>query len=313
VSTAVIAVPAARGKGKQTTRLVEIAKQILAAQHPTTVRSVCYQLFVAGIILNMGKSCTNGVSRLLRLAREEGTIPWQWIVDESREAEVAQRWNNPDEIIAATVRGYRRDYWQDQDYRVEIWSEKGTVRGTLGPVLAEYGVTFRVMHGYTSATSVNDVAEYSNDDDKPLIALYCGDWDPSGKHMSDMDLPERLDRYGAEVQLIRIALTDADLTRPRLPRTDPQHLPGFSAETKRKDPRYKWFTKHFGKQCCELDALPAPELRARVEKKIRRYIDMPRWDHAKMIERAEVESMEDFYDAWLATSSKPADAADSGK
>lgn len=42
-----------------------------------------------------------------------------------------QDWENTDEIIAAAVRGYRRDYWQDQPRRVEVWSEKGTIRGTL--------------------------------------------------------------------------------------------------------------------------------------------------------------------------------------
>jgi hypothetical protein len=40
--------------------------------------------------------------------------------------------------------------------RVEVWSEKGTVRGVLDPVLKEYGVGFRVMHGFGSATSVYD-------------------------------------------------------------------------------------------------------------------------------------------------------------
>jgi hypothetical protein len=168
----------------------------------------------------MGKSCTNSVSRLLTRAREEDQIPWEWIVDESRSAEVAQRWGSPEQIINAAVRGYRRDYWQDQDYRVEVWSEKGTVRGTLGPVLDAYGVTFRVMHGYASATVVNDIAEYSNSaNDKPLIAFYVGDWDPSGKHMSDVDLPRRLKEYGARLELIRVALVGDDLAD--LPSFDP--------------------------------------------------------------------------------------------
>ena len=38
--------------------------------------------------------------------------------------------------------------------RVEVWSEKGTIRGVLKPVLDEYGVGFRVMHGFGSATEV---------------------------------------------------------------------------------------------------------------------------------------------------------------
>ena len=41
----------------------------------------------------------------------------------------------------------------------EVWSEKGTVRGVLGPVLDNYAVGFRVLHGFSGATTVYDVAE----------------------------------------------------------------------------------------------------------------------------------------------------------
>ena len=43
-----------------------------------------------------------------------------------------------------------------QPLAIEVWSEKGTVRGTLQPVLREFGVTFRVMHGYSSATTLHE-------------------------------------------------------------------------------------------------------------------------------------------------------------
>ena len=58
----------------------------------------------------------------------------------------------PKNIRAVVINGYRRDYWNQQPVRVEVWSEKGTVRGVLQPVLDEYGVGFRVMHGFGSAT-----------------------------------------------------------------------------------------------------------------------------------------------------------------
>jgi hypothetical protein len=97
------------------------------------------------------------------------------------------------------------------------------------------------------------------DSDKPFIALYVGDWDPSGKHMSDYDLPRRLQEYGADVKLRRIALESRDLRR----------LPNFDVETKRQDPRYRWFKKVVYTKCYELDAMSPPELRARVAFMIR--------------------------------------------
>lgn len=166
--------------------------------------------------------------------------------------------------------GYRRDYWQDQPVRVEVWSEKGTVRGTLAPVLNEYGVTFRVLHGFGSATALNAIAEASNASDKPLFALYLGDRDPSGMFMSEADIPQRLARYGGAVNLQRIALLASDT----------QGLPSFDVETKSKDGRYEWFCERYGRRCWELDAMPPPLLRARVEAEIRRHIVLDRWEHA---------------------------------
>jgi hypothetical protein len=69
-----------------------------------------------------------------------------------------------------------------------VWSEKGTVRGVLRPILDRYGVTFRVMHGYTSATVIQDVAEETRRADRKLSILYVGDFDPSGLHMSLVDM-----------------------------------------------------------------------------------------------------------------------------
>src|SRR3974390_2262498 len=92
------------------------------------------------------------VYRLLKEAREEGIIPWEWIVDETRGLERRASWNDPADYVNKVSRAYRRDFWNQQPVRVEIWSEKGTVRGVLAPVLDEYGVGFRAFHGFDSAT-----------------------------------------------------------------------------------------------------------------------------------------------------------------
>lgn len=277
-----------RGKSRATLDLIEACHKILAEIQPATVRAVCYRLFALGLIPDMSKGSTNKVSRQLVYAREQGIVPWEWVVDETREAERVSTWDNPDEIIDAAVRGYRRDYWQDQPVRVELWSEKGTVRGTVAPVLNKYGVTFRVMHGFASATALNDIAEASNDSEKPLFALYVGDRDPSGLYMSDVDLPERLVRYGGKVFLSRIALLPEDT----------ENLPSFDAETKIKDGRYQWYRTRYGRQCWELDAMPPPLLRERVEAEIRHHILMDRWERAIAVENVETESMATFLQVW---------------
>ena len=63
-------------------------------------------------------------------------------------------WDNPEQIIETAVAQYRKDYWAMQPRRVEVWSEKGTIRGTVAPILKKYGVTFRVLHGYPNARGI---------------------------------------------------------------------------------------------------------------------------------------------------------------
>lgn len=287
-----------RGKSRKTIARLDAAIEILEEIQPASVRAVCYRLFVLKLIDDMSKSSTNSMSRILTQAREIGAIPWPWIVDETREAETTAAWSDPQQFIRCAIRQYRRDYWQDQPNRVEVWSEKGTVRGTLGPVLEKYGVTFRVMHGYASATAANDVAAESLRDERPLHVLYVGDWDPSGLHMSQVDLPRRIERYGGIVQIQRVALHAYDLG----------YLPCFSPEDKRKDPRYTWFKTNIGTECCELDALPPPELRERVSTEIEKLLDVDVWQRAIEVERVERESIEVFSKSWQAQISSKAPA-----
>ena len=63
-----------------------------------------------------------------------------------------------------------------------------------------------------------------------------GDFDPSGMHMSEIDLPGRVEKYGGAVTITRIALTRADC----------DGLPSFDVETKIGDPRHAWFKKNHG-------------------------------------------------------------------
>jgi hypothetical protein len=149
---------AGRGMAQRSLHLIESCRAILEEIQPTSVRSVCYQLFTRGLISNMSRSETAKVSRLLVVARETGVIPWEHIVDETREAERVAGWSGLGDYSETILRSYRRDFWSLQPERVEVWSEKGTVRGTLAPILNRFAVTFRVLHGFGSATSVHEVA-----------------------------------------------------------------------------------------------------------------------------------------------------------
>ena len=236
-------------------------------------------------------------------ARENDVIPWRWVVDETREAEYQGTWEDPKSFAEAMLRDFRRDRWQYQQARVEVWSEKGTVRGTLAPVLYEYGVTLRVFHGYSSATSVREIAMEHQSVEKPPIAIYVGDYDPSGLHMSEVDLPKRLSAYGAVVMNGHDGYTGASpnicLLRVALEREDCNELPSFDVETKKGDPRFWWFRDFTGSNdCWELDAMDPNDLRDRVEATIQSRIDEVAWERTGLVEAAEQASLREILGQW---------------
>jgi hypothetical protein len=143
------------------------------------------------------------------------------------------------------------------------------------------------MHGFASATAVNDIA--TDYDGRNLIALYVGDYDPSGIYMSEKDLPERLERYDGD----HVVLTRISLVRDQL-----AGLTSFPAADKKKDKRYGWFVKKYGDRCWELDALDPNELRACVEHEILKHIESVAWERCKVVERAERESLRTVMTGW---------------
>jgi arsenate reductase len=88
--------------------------EVFAGIQPCTVRGVAYQLFTRGLIENMGVKCVRTVSRLLVIAREQGRIPWSWIVDDTRQEERNSSWDCLSDFGETITRAYRKDFWQHQ-------------------------------------------------------------------------------------------------------------------------------------------------------------------------------------------------------
>lgn len=278
-----------RGKARRTLELLDAAHRILSEIQPASVRAVCYRLFTIGLIENMSKRSTNRVSTQLTWAREQGLIPWEWVVDDTRPTMRVRAWDNPGQYVEHVKRSYRRDRWNDQPIWLELWSEKGTVLGTLDPVIREYGFAFRNMRGFGSATVVHRAAIDSLHREKPTVVLYVGDWDPSGLSMSEVDLPSRIAEYGGNITLERLALTKADTE---------SGLPSFDADSKVGDARYRWYRNRFGPRCWELDALSPVLLRNRVEEAVRERLDFYAWALSERAESAELASLSTILSGW---------------
>src|SRR6266699_6078674 len=109
-----------RGMARRSLDLIEAMYAAAEAAHPITGRGIGYKLFAAGLIPSMARSEMQRVYRLLREAREDDTIPWEWIVDETRTVERTPTWDNPAAYARCVAQSYRRDFWNEQPARVEV-------------------------------------------------------------------------------------------------------------------------------------------------------------------------------------------------
>jgi len=128
-----------------------------------------------------------------------------------------------------------------------------------------------------------------DDAERVLEILYIGDFDPSAMHMSEVDLPGRIDKYDGVVNVTRIALTRDDCTAD---------LPSFPLEAKVSDSRHDWFKRTHGDTCWELDSMNPNDLRERLEDEILARIDWEAWEHCRVTEAAEREGYNRYLKAW---------------
>jgi hypothetical protein len=300
-----------RGRSQETKGLIAIMVEIAEEIQPCNLRALAYQLFNRKLITSMSDTKQTGkVSRLSVIAREEGLLPWEWIVDPSRSLETVPTWADPEHYADTVQRAYRKDKWLDQPVAISLWSEKATVEGTLRPVLWKYEIPFLVLHGWSGSTPIHDAAEQAIADDKPTIILYVGDYDPSGMGMSELDLPQRIARYALgirkedmDIEYARRILEEHDIEIRRIALTE-HHTKllgketSFPAETKKNDSRYAWFVKHYGRSCWELDAMKPTDLRDIVEETILDELDRESWDRHVDVEGQERAAIVGLLKSW---------------
>ncbi len=279
----------AKGKWKRTLVLVAAAKRILEPDWPMTVRQVFYCLYAAGFIENTDRDYKR-VSRILTNAREEGDIPFKWIVDRSRPTYAPNVFNDCEDYLQVASIGYRKDYWRLQPVHVEIWSEKDTVIGAIQELADELGVIVRVGRGYNSSTAAYAIAIAFQGIQKAKTVLFLGDHDPSGWDIQ-RDICSRVQRYGSgPFEFKRIAVLLGDIKRYHLP---PKKI-------KETDTRKHAFRARYGQDAStvELDALPIRVLRNRLRKEIENKMDEKLWQQAIAVERVEQASIRTLIENW---------------
>jgi hypothetical protein len=220
------------------------------------------------------------------LESPELSIPSKWMVDETREGETVTVWRDVGEYLDAVKTSYRRDRWQAQRYLCEVWSEKATILAAIRPVAQTLGITLRVCHGFASTGMEQHVGSLFAACEKDIVVYFLGDHDPSGR-VIERDIHKRVEvAAGREFHLERLAIHEDDIRKFDLP---PQSI-------KASDSRSASFVAKYGAGAAtvELDALPAVELRDRVEAAIVELIDQRAWNRQVQAEDEERQHINRF-------------------
>jgi hypothetical protein len=292
-----------RGIADRTKELILFCQNLLEELHPMTLRQLHYAIFSRQEIAytNTQKDyrrlsrVTTDARRLYR-AWELGlgdddaggdppelSFPGSWLVDETREAEVPNVWENASAYIDTIKRAYRRDNWQDQENHCEIWSEKATVLSSIRPLADQWGITLRTIHGFSSTGMESDTGRFFEGLQKSVTVFYLGDHDPSGRCIEE-DIHRRVESSsGRRFYMVRLAIHADDIRRFNLP-------PQLVKET---DTRAPAFRKKYGNNAAtvELDALPVNELRDRIEDAVEGLLDMEAWNYQLLIQQTEFDSI----------------------
>jgi len=245
-----------------------------------TLRQLYYQLVSRDIIANSLKEYAS-LSKLLVQGRMAGIVDWDAIEDRIRVPYIPYWVHNVADAIKDTINQYRLDRMDDQDVYIEVWVEKDALSGVLRRITSHYHINLMVNRGYSSCTAMHDASERikNQQDSKKCYILYLGDHDPSGVDMV-RDIKERLIEFGAEAEVMRIALTQAQIKR--------YHPPPNPAKI--TDPRAKDYIAKFGNTSWEVDALNPDVLHEVIRTSVEGLIDADKF-YAK-VEQEKKDKME---------------------
>ena len=164
-----------------------------------TLRKLFYKLFSAGLLPNtLGYYKT--LSDRTAKARREGTFPR--LLDRTRAIIRPIEFSSADDALTWLTKIYKHDRDAGQAYSLYLGVEKAGIEALLQHWFGHTGIPILPLGGYPSQTFCDDVHDDIEEQGRPSVLIYAGDYDPSGKDISR----DFIKRVGNFDKVIRIAL-----------------------------------------------------------------------------------------------------------
>ena len=254
---------------------------VLEEDHPQSVRHTFYRLVDVTKTVHVDKT-ENGYAVIMRRIskmREEGRLPWNYIVDLSRAAyRYAGFDGDDDDFIASAQSLYRRNYWQGTVIHIECWCESRSIASVLQQECGWAGIDLYPAGGFSSSTFIHRAAVQIAKSKKQVCFIeYVGDFDPSGALIFE-DLEAKMRRYldslgwNGNLYFNRIAINEEQIAEHNLP-TKPRK----ASEKRRPDIM----------ATVEAEAMPAGVLRGLVRSRIEQFMPASTLHILKEAERIE--------------------------
>lgn len=210
-----------------------------------TLRQVYYQLVARGYIENNERSYKN-IGNLINDGRLAGLIDWNSITDRTRNLRHNSHWDRPQDVIYSAKYSYLLDKWEGQPNYVEVWVEKDALVDIVGQACQPIDTPYFSCRDYTSQSEMWTTARrfLRQNQREGRYIIHLGDHDPSGIDMT-RDIQERLEMFGADVFVKRVALTMKQV-KTYNPPPNPAKI---------TDSRCGKYIDQYGEESWELDAL----------------------------------------------------------
>ncbi len=270
-----------------------IVEEYLQQEIKLTNRQLYYQLVSKNIIPNADEIYKR-ICKFLTDGRYAGLIDWEAIEDRGRTPEKHSEWENIQSLIESAIYSYRLPRWRDQDYYVELYCEKEAMESVLKPVADKYHIYFGCNKGYSSASTMYELAQRIKGEikkGKETIILYLGDHDPSGLDMV-RDIRDRIEEFlteGDESIEPNFEVIQLALNLEQIKKYNPPPNPA-----KITDPRAKDYIRQFGNKSWELDALEPKLLIGITERGIAEFLDIEKYNLCLKREQKEKEALIKF-------------------
>lgn len=258
---------------------IDIVEEYQTDGYDLTLRQLYYQLVARGYIPNNERSYKR-IGNLINDARLAGLIDWFAITDRTRSMHKNNHWDNPAQIIRASIQQYAIDTRVSQPNYIEVWVEKEALVDVVGKACKGLDVPFFACRGYVSQSEMWAASRrfYRNGKDNYIIHL--GDHDPSGVDMT-RDIADRMELFGTNVEVKRIAL-NFDQIEQYAPPPNPAKI---------TDSRANGYIDRYGSESWELDALNPATLKELITDEVLLLTDMDLWDEERSREMKEKSSM----------------------